>query len=243
MPSAAADAGKAAATPLIPPNPVTQTQADEAPAPTTALNKEEHPPVAKEDASSKLNAVDKFAQPPDKQTDQVLAPVSQPPPAEPTTTTAPAPSDAEAKLSPKPVSVEEVRDEELTAANPPAVANAPKLDIAPETAKTSETVSGGTDTSNAGSAKADPNAGDKRKADDVAAIEPVATGTTLNGTAGDEPAVKKQKPNGSNEAIANSGENGGAAPKRSRSKKEKKPAAPVGRTNRKTRSQGAAELS
>ena len=57
------------------------------------------------------------------------------------------------------------------------------------------------------------------------------------------PRSKKQKPNGSNEAIANSGENGGAAPKRSRSKKEKKPAAPVGRTNRKTRSQGAAELS
>ena len=225
MPSAAADAGKAADAPLIPPNPVTQTQADVAPAPTTALNKEEPPPVAKEEASSKLNAADKLAQQPDKQKDQVLAPVSQPPPVEPTAATAPAPSDTKAKLSPKPVSVEEIRDEQLTAANPPAVANAPKLDIALETAK------------------AEPDAGDKRKADDVAAIEPVVTGATLNGTAGDEPSVKKQKPNGSDEAITDSGGNGDAAPKRSRSKKEKKPAAPVGRTNRKTRSQGAAEIS
>lgn len=206
--------------------PVTQTTAateEVASAPVAEPANEEPPSIAK---GSKFDATDTLPEQPEKQTDQIPTPVSQPPTTEPTTTEAGAgASDAEAKLLAKPVSVEEVSDKGTPAANPPAAA----------TINTSETTAPEI-TTEPDVEKSEPETGDKRKADEVA-FDAAEAKPALNGTAGhnDEPAEKKQKSNGTST-------NGTAPKKPGRPKKDKKAPAPVGRTLRKTRSQGAADI-
>ncbi|RYP65085.1 hypothetical protein DL769_006449 [Monosporascus sp. CRB-8-3] len=190
---------------------------------------EEPPSIAKGDLSSKVDAADTLAQQPEKQTDQVPTPVSQEPVAESTETAATAP-DAQSKLSPKPVSMEEVKDEEMPTVNP-ATTGAPQTDGAAKAASnaTSEPAPEKTE-----SEKSVPDTGDKRKADEADST-PVETKPTQDETVADEPAEKKQKTNGA-------ATNGTTRKKPGRPRKEKNAPAPVGKTLRKTRSQGAAEV-
>ncbi|KAI1243959.1 hypothetical protein MGN70_013827 [Eutypa lata] len=239
-PAVDADTGKTAEASLAP-APVTQTPtatnaAEEvASVPVAESANEEPPSIAKGDLSSKVDAADTLAEQPEKQTDQIPTPVSQPPATEPITSEAGAGAGApgaEPKLLPKPVSVEEVSDKGTPIANPPATAAT--IAIQPDSA--AETTAPKT-TSVAEPEKSEPETGDKRKVDKVSN----GSADTPNGIAGhddhdDEPAGKKQKSNG---ASTN-----GTAPnkKPGRPKKEKKAPAPVGRTVRKTRSQGAADI-
>ncbi|RYP48230.1 hypothetical protein DL768_005837 [Monosporascus sp. mg162] len=220
-----ADTGKTAEAPLAPADPGKQAvvASVDVPEPTNG----EPPSIAKGDLSSKVDAADTLAQQPEKQTDQVPTPVSQEPVAESTETAAP---EAQSKLSPKPVSVEEVKDEEMPTLNP-TTTGAPQTDGAAKATSNP--------TSEPGPAKtepeeSEPDTGDKRKADE-ADNAPVETKPTQDGAAADEPAEKKQKTNGA-------ATNGTTRKKPGRPKKDKNAPAPVGRTLRKTRSQGAAEV-
>ncbi|RYP65860.1 hypothetical protein DL771_008089 [Monosporascus sp. 5C6A] len=221
------DTGKAAEAPLAPVD--SGKQAVVASMDVSEPANEEPPSIAKGDLSSKVDAADTLAQQPEKQTDQVPTPVSQEPAAESTETAATAP-DAQSKLSPKPVSVEEVKDEEMPTVNP-TTTGAPQTDGAAKAAPnvTSEPGPEKTEPENC-----EPDTGDKRKADEADSTS-VDAKSTQDGTVADEPAEKKQKANGA-------ATNGTTRKKPGRPKKEKNAPAPVGRTLRKTRSQGAAEV-
>ncbi|KAI1170748.1 hypothetical protein F4777DRAFT_94326 [Nemania sp. FL0916] len=136
---------------------------------------------------------------------------------------------------PKPVSLEEIRDEDLPDAKPlePAkpAEEALKTDA---TAPVDAPAAATTKIAAADSASAESNNvanGKKRKADEV---EDAAKPETNSAADEDmEPPEKKPKTNGTT--------TNGAARKPGRPRKDKKAAAPVGRTARKTRSQGAAD--
>lgn len=208
-----ADTGKTAEAPLAPANPA---PAEVASVPVAEPTNEKPPSIAKGDLSSKVDdddddAADTLGQPSEKKpTDQ---------------------------SSPKPVSVEEVKDQE----------------VAPTAAASDATATTQSD-------KASAETGDKRKVDEVAeeaeaeAEKSNANNNkpTPNGTApeaagddDDEPAEKKQKSNGGGASTTNGTAPAPApAPKKPGRppKKDKKASAPVGRTLRKTRSQGAADV-
>ncbi|RYP80200.1 hypothetical protein DL770_006331 [Monosporascus sp. CRB-9-2] len=222
-----ADTGKTAEAPLAPADP--GKQAVVASVDVSEPTNEEPRSIAKGDLSSKVDAADTLAQQPEKQTDQVPTPVSQEPVTESTETAATAP-EAQSKLSPKPVSVEEVRDEEMPTVNP-TTTGAPQTDGAAKAASNPTSKPGPEKTE---AEKSEPDTGDKRKADE-ADNTTVETRPTQDGAVADEPAEKKQKANGA-------ATNGTTRKKPGRPKKEKNAPAPVGRTLRKTRSQGAAEV-
>ena len=171
-------------------------------------------------------------------------------------------SDGVSNEVPKPVSVQEVPDQELAASIPSGAGSATqpaneqetvsplakKADL-PNAEPTSGTVPKekedaqftGPAQALAETAKVEPQTGDKRKADSPAEHE--ETNGAASSANVDEKAAspaKKQK----TEDIENDATNGDdtVVNKRGRPKKEKKPPAPVGRTARKTRSQAAAEL-
>ncbi|KAI1342583.1 hypothetical protein F5Y15DRAFT_309348 [Xylariaceae sp. FL0016] len=161
----------------------------------------------------------------EKPSEPAVTPVALPTTTPATTATvadAPALTNGDAIEAPKPVSVEEVHDQDLPDEKPPQATD--KTNVALEKPVGS--------TNGAEAAGDDDGTSEKRKADDA----PTANGDTVgDGAKGDAPAEKKQKTNGA--------DSNGASKKPGRPKKEKKvPApAPVGRTARKTRSQGAVE--
>ncbi|RYP16300.1 hypothetical protein DL765_005206 [Monosporascus sp. GIB2] len=222
-----ADTGKTAEAPLAPADP--GKQAVVASVDVSEPTNEAPPSIAKGDLSSKVDAADTLAQQPEKQTDQVPTPVSQEPVAESAETPATA-LEAQSKLPPKPVSVEEVKDEEMPTVNPTTTC-APQTDGAVKATSnaTSEPAPEKTEPG-----KSEPDTGDKRKAGEADST-PVESKPTHDGAVADEPAEKMQKTNGA-------ATNGITRKKPGRPKKEKKAPAPVGRTLRKTRSQGAAEV-
>lgn len=223
------DARKMTETPLAPVNTVSRTEVASVSVP-EPIN-EEPPSVAKDDRSSKVDAADTLAQWSEKQTDQIHLPVSQPLTTETIATGLIAPVDAESRLSPKPVSVEEVGDEEILGVKAPVSSTVPTNSSQPD--KASEVIS--KDTSETGPEKSKHRIGEKRKVYDDDASGSAEARPTLNSTIGDEPAEKKQKSTGSS--------TDGTSPKKpGRPKKEKKPLAPVGKTARRTRSQGAADV-
>lgn len=173
-------------------------------------------------------------------------------------------ANGETKKSPKPVSIEEVPDRELPKAHPPSPPAEAQLEEAKpdnadekvddassgdvvmtsalpprpeaESAKDSEKAEGPVADAPEAS-KAEPQAGDKRKADDAA----VPNGDASAEMAPEKQAVTAEKKLKTDDAPAATN---GSPKKPGRPKKSDKPAAPVapvGRTARKTRSQGAAE--
>ncbi|KAI0388105.1 hypothetical protein F5Y04DRAFT_17659 [Hypomontagnella monticulosa] len=186
---------------------------------------------SKEDVAEKTDVADKSASEPEKSTntDSASAP-SQPAATETAAADAPPLSNGEPKEPPKPVTVEEVRDQDLptTAPSQPVEMTGalPVQDSVKNTPK-AEPTSATTEAD-----KSAPNTGEKRKPDesevgatngDAAAEKPVE----------DSPAEKKQKTNGT--------ATNGTPKKVGRPKKDKKARPSVGRTARKTRSQGAAD--
>ncbi|KAI0394768.1 hypothetical protein F5Y17DRAFT_241506 [Xylariaceae sp. FL0594] len=186
-----------------------------------------------------------------KETDDTALEAEKPKDPAPTPVHQPTESNGTSAEQPKPVSVEEIRDEALPEAKPseleksekPAEVAVPKGDEPTETAPTTDAPSAETPAVDSASAPApapapakddDAVVGEKRKAEEAATAEPVKD-QSETGKGEDEPAEKKQKTNGT---AAN-----GPGRKPGRPKKEtKKAPAPVGRTLRKTRSQGAADL-
>ncbi|KAI1470918.1 uncharacterized protein F4812DRAFT_419459 [Daldinia caldariorum] len=186
--------------------------------------------------TEKIDAANELASQPEKP--EKLADDVSAEPASTETATADASSapNGEAKEPPKPVSVEEVRDQDMPDAAPtqpaemtgalpvkePANDDAPKADPAPTTAEPTE------------SDKSEANAGEKRKS----SVSEASTGDVAhNESPEDAPAEKKQKTNG---AATNGAPKKVGRPKKE-SKKDKKAPPPVGRTARKTRSQGTAD--
>ncbi|KAI1658342.1 hypothetical protein F4813DRAFT_356519 [Daldinia decipiens] len=177
--------------------------------------------------AEKIDAADKLASQPEKSAETV--------PSESTTeiaTDAPSLTNGEAKEPPKPVAIEEVRDQDMPAADQSQSAEmtgalpvqepangTPKADPAPVTAEPD---------------KSEANTGEKRKPSE----SEVSNGdATQEESPEDPPAEKKQKTNG---AHTNGTAKKVGRPKKE-SKKDKKAPLPVGRTARKTRSQGAAD--
>ncbi|KAI1417040.1 hypothetical protein F5Y13DRAFT_153592 [Hypoxylon sp. FL1857] len=180
---------------------------------------------SKEELTEKIDAAEKLAEQPEKPADSAPA---QPTAAETTTADAPSLTNGEAKEPPKPVSVEEIRDQDLPAVAPSQpvemtgalpvkepVKDAPKAAATPLTPEPEKT---------------EASIGEKRKPSEVEASN---GDSPVEKPSEDSPAEKKQKTNG---ATTN-----GAPRKAGRPKKDKKAPPAVGRTARKTRSQGAAD--
>ncbi|KAI1859806.1 hypothetical protein JX265_010255 [Neoarthrinium moseri] len=206
-------------------------------------------PAATSETKQQLSEAEKLATQPEKLTEDVSAPLNANPiNAEPITASSTVPGD-DPKKSAKPVSVEEVQDPELPAAKPttanealkpesstaetakPAPAKDVEMNDAPQPA-----VSASQDAPNpvskpepAGPLPSEPQTGAKRKA----AEAPTANGDVSETHEPEGPAEKKHKSFGS--AVKD------AIKKVGRPKKDKKAPAPVGRTARKTRSQGNAD--
>ncbi|ORY65788.1 uncharacterized protein BCR38DRAFT_407799 [Pseudomassariella vexata] len=158
------------------------------------------------------------------------------------------------KGQPKPVTVEEVQDPELPTAKLTDTNDVAKPEISEEPAVNEPTAAATEEpkdvemtgisqseseapkfsakSASTEPANAEPEIGDKRKADETSASTSDKA-SEVEKEVDEAPAEKKQKTNG---AATN-----GAAKKSRRSKKEKKPTPVPGRTARKTRSQGAAE--
>ncbi|KAH8676234.1 hypothetical protein BX600DRAFT_197352 [Xylariales sp. PMI_506] len=186
-----------------------------------------------------LTEAERLASQPEKPSDN--APNSAD--AQPVNTVAPEPADA-VKKSPKPVSVEEIQDAEMpTISSKPSNPVESKLDdskasegaSAPPPQDIPAQEAAGTDASSAAAkpAKTEAQSGEKRKADEVVN----STGEALDeAVVAEKPAEKKQKTGDETATLAED-----TKKKPGRPKKEKKAPAPIGRTARKTRSQGAAE--
>ncbi|KAK6957964.1 hypothetical protein Daesc_000755 [Daldinia eschscholtzii] len=188
--------------------------------------------------TEKIDAADKLASQPEKPADTVTSePASTETATADATADAPPVSNGEAKEPPKPVSIEEVRDQDMPEQPQPAemtgalpvqepAKDAPKTDTAPAAAEPD---------------KSEANTGEKRKPSESEA----SNGDVAHEEESpeDAPAEKKQKTNGA--AAAAAATTNGAPKKVGRPKKEpkkdKKAPPPVGRTARKTRSQGAAD--
>ncbi|KAI1209344.1 uncharacterized protein F4807DRAFT_91149 [Annulohypoxylon truncatum] len=232
------DAGDDSTKPSIATEPATKTATDATTGTATVAPSSEPaaqtdaagtPTLPKEELTEKVGEAEKLASQPENPAD------SAPTQTTTDTTTAGASSltNGETKELPKPVTAEEIRDQDLPDAAPTEMTgalpvdepaeNAPKVDDAPK-ADTVPAVSE--------AEKSEISTGDKRKLSeasndgDDAAEKPVE----------DAPVEKKQKTNG---ATTNGPPKKVGRPKKD--KKEKKAAPSVGRTARKTRSQGAAD--
>ncbi|KAI1752525.1 hypothetical protein F4782DRAFT_120700 [Xylaria castorea] len=220
----------------------TTTHAPVAPSSDTAANPEV--PVAAEaqkDSSNNSSEPDASAAPSEKPSDPIPAPAPGP---ESTTTkaatsgvesSAPAGPKDEAVKPPKPVSVEETRDEDLPDAklvdsikpaeeSPKTDARGPVATIGVDSTEVSAVSSASTENGDVATSK-------KRKADAVEDVVEPEANSIKNGDT--KPLEKKPKTNG---AGAN-----GTARKPGRPRKNKKAVATVGKTARKTRSQGIAD--
>ncbi|KAJ2987132.1 hypothetical protein NUW58_g4671 [Xylaria curta] len=243
-PAATADAS------MVPSVPVDSTTADAPAAPSSDTASKPEAPVeaeAKEDSGNKPSESDISAAQPEKTSDSDPAPETQPITTETAVSgvesSAPAGPNDEAVEPPKPASVEEIRDEDLPNEKPSdtkkPTEEAPKVDAIDNDATGPVTTTGGeaTEASPVDSTSAENGnvvAGNKRK---VGAVEDaVESGADTTKNKATEPPEKKLKANGTNGATTN-----GAARKPGRPKKEKRLAAPVGKTARKTRSQGTAD--
>ncbi|KAK6842394.1 hypothetical protein PG990_005664 [Apiospora arundinis] len=244
LPPIAKEPMATAQAPMIP-APIDTTEADLTSAPIASTDAAKSSDDAKNDAAKASVAESGLAAQPDK-----------PDALEDTNAT----SDGASKEVPKPVSVQEVPDQELAASKPLGAGNvtqpadekeetvpplAKKADL-PDAELTTGTVPKedaqftGPAQAVAETAKVEPQTGDKRKADSPAEHEETnGDASNANVDEKDDSPAKKQKTE-DNEIAATNGENTGVN-KRGRPKKEKKPPAPVGRTARKTRSQAAAE--
>ncbi|KAI1400270.1 hypothetical protein F4819DRAFT_461825 [Hypoxylon fuscum] len=182
--------------------------------------------TSSKEALTKIDAADKLASQPENLVENVS---TQRVASETAATDAPSLANGGTKELPKPVTVEEVRDQDM----PPT----------PPAGPTETTGSLPTDESAKDALNADlvpttiepditeATTGDKRKSSEA---EPTNGDISVKESSEDAPPDKKQKTNG---AATN-----GAPRKVGRPKKEKKAAAPpVGRTARKTRSQGTVE--
>ncbi|KAI1800536.1 hypothetical protein F4811DRAFT_538757 [Daldinia bambusicola] len=186
--------------------------------------------------TEKIDAADKLASQPEKPEKPADDVPAEPASTETATADASSAPNGEAKEPPKPVSVEEVRDQEMPDAAPtqpaemtgalpvkePANDDAPKTDPAPTAAEPDK------------SGKSEANAGEKRKPSES---EASSGDVAHEESPEDAPAEKKQKTNG---AATNGAPKKVGRPKKE-AKKDKKAPPPVGRTARKTRSQGAAD--
>ncbi|KAI1736554.1 hypothetical protein F4680DRAFT_257552 [Xylaria scruposa] len=184
---------------------------------------------AQKDSSNKSSEPDTSAVQSGKPSDPTSVPVPEPesttkePAASGAESSAPAGPRDEAVEPPKPVSVEETHDEDLPNAkladSEKPAEEAPKTDATGPAADSASTENG-----------EDVATSKKRKAESVEDVEPEAN-SVKNGSA--EPLEKKPKINGA-------GTNG-TPRKPGRPRKDKKAVAPVGKTARKTRSQGNAD--
>ncbi|KAI0011557.1 hypothetical protein F4779DRAFT_188290 [Xylariaceae sp. FL0662B] len=204
----------------------TAPSADPKPAPAPAAQNDT---AGGENQTEKPDEADKLASQTEKPASPARTPVSQPATTDVTQTGAPSVQNGDNKGSPKPVTVEEVRDQdrptppslEMTGALQPdkpvtgSPKGSPKVEATPAT---SEAV------------KPEATTAAKRKASDAEAINGDAS---LKESAEEVQPEKKQKTNG---ATAN-----GGPKKAGRPRKNKSAPPPVGKTARKTRSQGAAE--
>lgn len=204
------------------------------------------------DTQQNIAEAEKLAAQPEKPSENPPAVDAQPVNAE-STATAPAAAsdDPEEKTSPQPVSVEEVQDAELPIAKPleadaGAKPESTVLDPAqstpaeenkdtemtdtqePDIIPVKESTKADADKIATDTAKTEPQVGDKRKVDEVSAVNGDAAEAAPEAGV---PTEKKQK-------LGRSASNG-IAKKAGRPKKEKKEPAPVGKTARKTRSQAA----
>ncbi|KAI3332280.1 hypothetical protein HD806DRAFT_530036 [Xylariaceae sp. AK1471] len=222
-PAATADAS------MVPSIPAGSTTIDAPAAPSSDAAAKPEVPAAgtvQGDLTKKISEADDLALQPEKPSDSVIT--------ETVASGAPALPNGEAVKPPKPVSVEEIRDEDLPSAKPlesekPAE-DAPQADAPAPVAMTGvETaeLSAGSSTS---TKNGDGATGDKRKAEVTEDVAKANGGSTRDDGGG--PPEKKQKTNGS---ATNSA---GRKPGRPRKEKQKATVA-VGRTARKTRSQGA----
>lgn len=211
----------------------------------------ETPTLPVEDVQKKVAEAEQLGAQPDKPEQQPLA--AQVPDAQPVHAQ-PAGQNGELKEPPKPASMEEVQDPELPVSKPLETKEVPKPEIgkeAPVEAPTASSAIPAKDVDMPTAAQteesapkvdpaptatepeiaappAEPQVGDKRAVDDVSGTNGEESSEVVPEP--DVPSEKKQKTNG---GAAN-----GATKKAGRPKKEKKPAVPVGRTLRKTRSQG-----
>ncbi|KAI1764228.1 hypothetical protein GGR53DRAFT_327220 [Hypoxylon sp. FL1150] len=187
---------------------------------------------SKEELTEKLEEADKLASQPEKPADTVSEqPTVTQTATEAATTDGPSLPNGEIKEPPKPVTIEEIRDQDMPAAPAPPAQPSEMTGALPvgnpsDDAAKAEPVKATTETDKAEIA----STGDKRKASDA---------EVANGDAAakeDAPVEKKQKTNGAT--------NNSAPKKVGRPRKEKnavKPKPAVGRAARKTRSQGAAD--
>ncbi|KAI1351216.1 hypothetical protein F5Y01DRAFT_283737 [Xylaria sp. FL0043] len=209
---------------MMPSVPVQATSKEDAPAAASsdaATKPEESAPAAEAQKdstkeASKSDAADLQAE---KPSDPVPAPGPQSAATETVTSGSVSAGQGDVVQPPKPVSVEEIRDEELPDAKP-----LEPLKPAEEASKTDSPPA----------ENGDIAAGNKRKTDATEDAAKPDTNSVENGANGDaEPPEKKLKTNGT--------ATNGAPRKPGRPRKDKTAVAPVGRTARKTRSQGAAD--
>lgn len=188
-----------------------------------------------EDVSEKISKSDNPGPEPEKPVDPAPTPVSQPVTTDTVTSDTPALSNGNTVQPPKPVSVEEVHDEDLPKATD--LESGKLTSDVPVTDAPAPVIPTGVEANEASTVNSDPakTTGKKRKAEDVQDLQDVAQDETNNNVDNIEaPPEKKQKPNGS-------APNGGARkPGRPKKDKNKAPVI-VGRTLRKTRSQGAVD--
>ncbi|XXG98867.1 hypothetical protein Hte_005197 [Hypoxylon texense] len=214
----------------------TETAASAAPAAQT----ESTTISSKEELAEKLGEADKLASQPEKPADNVS---EQPAVTETVTADKPSLPNGETKAPPKPVTVEEIRDQDMPVAppTPPTemtgalpvdnkaddAAKAEPVKATTETEPKTDTVEAKTE------AAAEATTGDKRKASEIEA----STGdTAAEKPSEDAPVEKKQKTNGT---ATNGAPRKVGRPRKEKQEKKAKPA--VGRTARKTRSQGLAD--
>ncbi|KAI0967651.1 hypothetical protein F4678DRAFT_239261 [Xylaria arbuscula] len=225
LPPITKEATATAAATLVPSVP-DQSAASDAPAASNsdATTKSEVPAPAAEaqkNSTNESSKPDAEASQPEKPSDPAPALVSQPATAETVASDvgSGAPAGPEEVVEPpKPVSLEEVQDEELPDAKPSDLQQ-PADGASKQTDASSPAENG------------DGAAGSKRKPDDVKDPDKTESDSAENGDT--EPPEKKPKINGTT--------TNGTGRKPGRPRKDKTAAVPVGRTARKTRSQGAAE--
>ncbi|KXJ91894.1 hypothetical protein Micbo1qcDRAFT_233254 [Microdochium bolleyi] len=237
-----------AGAPLVPVNPLTQTKVPTPPpepatAPAAATQNAELTQASAPESGvkDKLDAADNLAQQPSKP--EETAPSAVPASADATSSALEQPNlvatNGASQDAPKPVSVQEVQDEAAPA--PAAAEKAPE----PVTEKPAEAVAPEPSAQPAPAVAADPDTmdidkpeaetGDKRKADE-SEVANGALPADKSQDGGDEPAGKKLKTNGEEPVPAPKKV---GRPKKDKTVEKKAAPAPVRRTTRQTRSQGA----
>lgn len=227
---------------MVPSVPAESTETDAPAAPSSnTTTKPEAPAAAKaqEDSTNKLSEPDAPVAQSEKPSDPAPATESESPSTEAVASgaesSAPVDPKDETVKPPKPVSVEETRDEDLPdqklVDSKKPTEEAPNADATELVATTSVEA---TEVPAAGSASAKNGVvatSKKRKANAVEDVAEPEANNVKNGNT--EPLEKKPKTNGAN--------TNGTARKPGRPRKDKKAVARVGKTARKTRSQGTAD--